>query len=415
MKRLSISRRVIATALLLAIALAGSGLVAAEWPGFLGPHRDGLSPDTGLLKQWPEEGPRLLWKVDNLGPGWSSLAVVDGCIYTTGNANGKQMLICLEDDGQERWRVEQGPQCDHRGYPGARSTPTISGQRIYVTGGNGLVTCHAKDDGRIIWRRDMKTEMAGKVGGWRYAESVLVLGDLAIVTPGGDQAIVALNKETGETRWQSDATARAGYSSCIAISEGGDTAIVNGTQSGLLVVDAKTGQLIHLHEFAVDNTANVPTPAYVDGRLFWAVGYGKGSLCLEVEHGASGWRFEEAWRNRDLNCHPGNYVVAGGKVYGKARGGFACVDLASGETLWRDRVRAGQVCWADGMLYVLADSGGRLSLVDPNAGEEERVKGSFSVEGEGRSWSHPVVLDGRMLIRYDKNLYCFDVKASGGP
>jgi len=412
MNRPSAVRHAVSTGVVLFCVLLPSWLAGAEWPGFLGPNRDGLSPDTDLLKQWPEEGPRLLWKVDNLGPGWSSLAVVDGCVYTTGNADGKQMLICLGLDGQERWRVEQGPECDHRGYPGARSTPTLDGERIYVTGGNGLVTCHAKGDGRILWRRDMKTEMGGKVGGWRYAESVLVLGELAIVTPGGDHAIVALNKQTGETVWQSDATARAGYSSCIAISEGGDTAIVNGTQSGLLVVDAKTGKLIHLHEFAVNNTANVPTPAYVDGLLFWGVGYGKGSMCLKVGHGPNGWTFEEAWRNRDLNCHPGNYVVADGKVYGKARGGFACVDLASGETLWRDRVRAGQASWADGLLYVLADSGGRLSLVDPHANEENRVKGSFSVEGEGRSWSHPVVIDGRMLIRYDTHLYCFDVKAS---
>jgi outer membrane protein assembly factor BamB len=252
--------------------------------------------------------------------------------------------------------------------------------------------------------------MGGKVGGWQYAESVLILDDLAIVTPGGQNAIVALDKTTGQDVWKSDASARAGYSSCLPIAEGGDTIVVNGSQDGLLVVDAETGEQIYHHEFAVRNTANVPTPAYTDGLLFWAVGYGKGSVCLKVEHDAGGWSFAEIWRNSDLNCHPGNYVVAGGRVFGKAKGGFACVNLETGETEWRERVRGGQVCWADGMLYVFAESGGQMTLVDP-AAEEPRVRGTFKVEGTGRSWSHPVVVDGRLLLRYDTNLYCYDVKA----
>jgi outer membrane protein assembly factor BamB len=338
------------------------------------------------------------------------MAVAGGRIYTTGNADGMQMLICLDSDGNEVWRSEQGPECRHRGYPGARSTPTVDGERIYVTGGNGLVTCHRTSDGQTVWQRDMKTEMGGKVGGWQYAESVLILGNLAVVTPGGENAIVALDKTTGKDIWKSDASATAGYSSCMTITENGSTVIVNGTQSGLLVVDAVTGKLIHKHEFAVRNTANVPTPAYVDGLLFWAVGYGKGSVCLDVDHDAGEWSFREIWRNSDLNCHPGNYVVADGRVFGKGRRGLNCVDLKSGETQWQERIRAGQVCWGDGMLYVLSDSGGEVSLVDP-AGGETKLKGAFAIDGTGRSWAHPVVIDGRLLLRYDTNLYCYDVKA----
>lgn len=380
---------------------------AADWPGFLGPNRDGHSPDSGLLKEWPEAGPRLLWKADDMGPGWSSMAVVDDSIYTTGNADGKQMLICLGVDGQEKWRVAQGPECSHRKYGGARSTPTVDGDRLYVTGGNGLVTCHRVTDGQIVWQRDMKTDLGGKVGGWQYAESVLVLGNLAIITPGGKHAIVALDKGTGRDVWQSDASATAGYSSCIDVTEGDDTIIVNGSQDGLLVVDAATGKLIYQLEFAVGNTANVPTPAYTDGLLFWGVGYGKGSVCLQVAHRSGEWSFSELWKNRDLACHPGNYVVAAGKVFGKGRGGLVCVDLKTGETEWRERVGAGQTCWADGMIYSFSDSGGEISLVDPSG----QTKGSFEVAGEGRSWSHPVIVNGRMLLRYDTNLYCFDVKA----
>ncbi|MDP6635358.1 MAG: PQQ-binding-like beta-propeller repeat protein [Phycisphaerae bacterium] len=383
---------------------------AADWPGFLGPNRDGHSPDKGLLKKWPADGPPLLWKVKNIGPGWSSMSVVDGNVYTTGNSGGNQMLICLDINGKEKWRVKQGPEAPNRGYPGARSTPTIDGKLLYVTGGAGAVTCHSITDGRVIWERNMKSDMGGRVGGWKYAESVLILGKLAIITPGGSNAIVALNKLTGKTVWKSDVSGTAGYSSCITITEGGSTIICNGSQSGLMFVDAKTGKLLGQSKFAAPNTANCPTPAYSNGYLFWAVGYGKGAICLKVANRSGKWSFKEAWRSRDFNCHPGNYVVHGGKVYGKGRRGLTCADLKTGETDWQDRVSSGQVAWADGMLYVQADRGGKVTLVDPSA-SSDRVKGAFSVDGRGSSWSHPIIIDGRLFVRYDTNLYCFNVKA----
>jgi outer membrane protein assembly factor BamB len=397
-------------ALLLGLCFTAASINAADWPGFLGPNRDGHSPDKGLLKQWGADGPPLLWKVDNIGPGWSSMSVADDCVYTTGNADGMQMLICLDIKGKEKWRVVQGPKAPNRGYPGARSTPTIDGKLLYVTGGGGLVTCHRRTDGKMVWKRDMKSEMGGRVGGWKYGESVLILGRLAIVTPGGKNGIVALDKATGRTIWKSDASISAGYSSCITITEGGSTIICNGSQSGLVFVDAKTGKELGRNSFAARNTANCPTPAYSNGYLFWAVGYGKGSICLKVANSGGKWSFKEAWKNRDFNCHPGNYVVEGGMVYGKARRGLVCADLKTGETKWTERIGGGQACWADGMLYVFADRGGRMSLVDPSA-SSDRVKGKFSVAGSGSSWSHPVIIDGRLFVRYDTNLYCYNVKA----
>jgi outer membrane protein assembly factor BamB len=403
--------RVITAALLVGLCLAAVSVNAADWPGFLGPNRDGHSPDKGLVKSWSADGPPLLWKVDNVGPGWSSMAVADGAVYTTGNADGNQMLICLDIKGKEKWRVVQGPKAPNGGFPGARSTPTVDGKLVYVTGGAGAVTCHNTSDGKLIWKRGMRSDMGGKVGGWKYAESVLILGKLAIVTPGGKNAIVALDKMTGKTVWKSDASAQAGYSSCISITEGGSTIICNGSQSGLMFIDAKTGKELYRSKFAAPNTANCPTPAYSNGYLFWGVGYGKGSICLKVANSGGKWSFSEAWRSRDISSHPGNYVVNGGMVYGKGRGGLVCVDLKTGETLWKEKVGAGQVVWADGMLYVFADRGGKMSLVDPSA-PSDKVKGSFSVKGSGSSWSHPVIIGGRLYLRYDKNLYCFNMKSN---
>ena len=384
-------------------------LLAGGWSGFLGDNRDGHSADTGLLKEWPAEGPKLLWKVDNIGPGWSSLAVSGDRLYTTGNSGESQEIICLDLDGKEIWRVTQGPKCDHKKYPGSRSTPVIDGDRLYVTGGEGLVSCHATKDGGLIWKRDMQKEMGGSVGGWRYSESVLILEKLAVITPGGKNPVVALDKMTGKEIWKSDKEAKAGYSSCIAITENGNTIIVNGTQSGLLFLDAKTGREIYRHPFAVNNTANCPPPAYSDEMLFWSVGYGKGSVCLKVENKGGNWSFDEAWTSKEMGCHPGNYVVADGCVYGKGRGGLVCLDLKSGDLKWKEQTAAGQACFVDGMVYSFADNGGRIALIDP-AATGGRVKGTFKVEGTGASWAHPVVTGGRLYLRYDTNLYCFDVK-----
>lgn len=385
---------------------------AADWPTFLGPNRDGCSPDTGLLKQWPKDGPALLWKKENIGPGWSSVAVVNGLVYTTGNENGNQMLICLDEKtGKDKWRGIQGPRASHRQYNGARATPTVDGDRVYLTGGDGLLTCQSARDGQILWKKESRRDFHGKVGGWQYAESVTILGKLAVFTPGGDTPIVALDKMTGKTVWKSNKPALAGYSSLLPITLGGSTVLIDGSQSGLLVVDAKTGREIFRHPFAENNVANTPTPAYSDGYLFWAVGYNRGGLALKVAQTNGQWAFEDAWTTRDFVCHPGNYVVAQGRIFGKGRGGLVCADLKSGKTLWTQRGGAGQVTWADGRLYSQSDAGGRLTLIDPDANEDSRVKGNLQVTGSGNSWAHPVVINGHLFVRYATNLYCFDVKA----
>jgi len=405
MKRLSLLP-LTAAALMLSAEIRG-----ADWPTFLGTNRDGISPDTGLLKQWPPEGPALLWKNETIGSGWSSVAIANGLVYTTGNEGENQMLLCLDDKtGKEKWRAAQGPKSSHNKYGGARATPTVDGDRIYLTGGDGLLTCHSAKDGKILWKKSLKSDLNGKVGGWQYAESVTILGKLAIVTPGGQHALVALDKMTGNSVWKSDVSATAGYSSCLPITLNNSTVLVNGSQSGLLVVDAKTGKEVYRNPFADGNTANAPTPAYSDGYLFWAVGYNKGGICLKVRQTGGKWTFEEAWTTRDFACHPGNYVVANGCVYGKGKGALVCADLKTGATKWQERGGAGQVTWADSMLYSLADSGGKLTLFDP-AAEGNHVKGSIQVAGTGNSWSHPVVINGRLYVRYDTNLYCYDVKA----
>jgi outer membrane protein assembly factor BamB len=337
------------------------------------------------------------------------VAVVNNRAYTTGYSDGKQMLICLDMNGMIVWRAEYRLTDNHSNYRGARSTPTVDGDRIYVTGADGRVTCHKADDGQPVWKREMIAELGGKRGNWYYAESVLVLENLAIVTPGGESGIVALDKATGKEVWKSNVPLTAGYSSCIPIRAAGNTIVVNCSENGLLAVDAKTGRKVWENDFASGGTQNIATPAYEDGFLFWSTRSKGNSVAFKVDSKDGKWSFHEVWRNGSVANKPGNFVVAQGRIYGNGKG-LTCVDLKTGKTLWCvPDVEAGQCCWADGMVYALSSKDGTAFLVQPSV-SGGKVTGKVQVAGRGSFWSHPVVVGGRLYLRYDTNLYCYDVK-----
>jgi outer membrane protein assembly factor BamB len=171
---------------------------ATDWPQWRGPHRDGLSADTGLLQQWGDQGPQLAWKITGLGPGYSSISIHDGCIFTMGERDAQECVIALNlSDGRELWHTPVGKTGDNGGYPGPRCTPTTDGNLIYALGTRGdLVCCHAAT-GKIVWRKNLETDFGGSMmSGWGYSESPLVDDDKLICTPGAKNAmLVALNKK----------------------------------------------------------------------------------------------------------------------------------------------------------------------------------------------------------------------------
>jgi len=383
---------------------------AAEWPSFRGGEHDGKSPDTGLLKEWPAEGPPLLWKAEGIGAGFSSVAVSGGKIYTSGDVGGKLTIFAFDMEGKNLWTVEhdQAWGGDHQG---SRSTPTIDSGKLYILSGQGLLGCYDAATGNKIWTRSMK-EFGGAPGGWGYSESALVHGNAVFVTPGGKNCIVALNKTTGQPIWASTGVEMpAGYGSSIWITYRNVPMIVQGTGGGITGVDARTGAALFTNTWCQGNTANCPNPAYEDGYVFWANGYGKGGICLKL--GATGTRLtaEQAWTSREFDCHHGGYIIDNGYIYGNAGRGLACLDLKTGQKKWSAQgVGKGSVIWADGMLYLFSENGGTAGLgtCSPDAFQ---LKGRFQVKGNGPSWAHPAVIGGRLYLRYDQNLYCFDVKA----
>ncbi len=381
----------------------------AEWPSWRGPNLDGKSPDKGLLKEWPSGGPELLWKVDTIGSGFSSAAVSGGTVFITGDMDGNLVLFAFDLKGKPKWETIVDKAWT-RSRPGARSSPTIDSGKVYILSGNGVIGCFDAKTGKRRWARKT-SEFGGSPGGWGYAESVLIYKSLAIFKPGGKNCIAALNKATGKTAWTSSGfSAGPEYGSCLPIEYKGAYLIVTGTREGLVCVDGRNGRNLWLNDFSRGNTANCPTPAYADDHVFWANGYGKGGICMKMRAAGGKLVAEEAWRTSDMVCHHGGYVIHEGHIYGNHSGGWSCLDLKTGQQKWEERgVGKGSVIWADGMLYLYGESGGKVGLATCTP-EGMELRGQFSVEGSGPSWAHPVVVGGRLYIRYDKNLYCFNVK-----
>jgi len=382
----------------------------AEWPGWLGPNRDGKSPDRGLLKAWPEGGPNLLWQADGIGGGYSSVAVSGGTVYITGEVDKKLVLFAFDLEGKPQWRTDMDS-AFMGDPPGARATPTIDGGKVYLLSGNGVLGCYDAGTGERKWSRTMK-EFGGRPGGWGYAESVLIYQDWAIVKPGGKNCVAALDKQTGQTVWTSSGlSAGPEYSSCLLVEFAGKPLIVTGTQSGLVGIDAAGGKLLWSNDWSANNTANCPTPAYADGYVFWANGYGKGGICMRLKLASDDVSADEAWTTKQMVCHHGGYIIHEGHIYGNHDNGWSCLDLKTGKVLWNARgVGKGSLCFADGMLYLFGEAGGRAALATCSP-EGLELKGNLKVAGEGPSWAHPVVIGGRLYLRYDKHLYCFDVAA----
>jgi outer membrane protein assembly factor BamB len=401
-------------ALTIALASASAALaLSPDWPGWLGPHRDNKSTDTGLLKQWPAGGPKLLWKAPNLGHGFSTVSIANDTLYTTGDQdNGMLRLFAINIDGTPKWNVDIGayPNLDH---PGARSTPTLDADKVYLLTGEGNLTCRSTADGKELWHH-MMSEYGGKQPGWGYAESPLIYNNTLIITPGGNTPIVALDKTSGEVVWKSQGVkAGAQYGSVVAFTYENMPLLAAGTQAGLICVRADNGQFQWKNDFAANNTANCPTPAYADGYLFWANGYGKGGVCVKLAAEGGKCTATEAWTTKDMVCHHGGYVIVDGYIYGNNEGSWSCLNLKDGTPAW-DRQKAvgkGSLCYADGMLYLFGEKGGKAGLYTCSPTSLEQ-KGQVTVQGSGPSWAHPVVTGGRLYLRYDQTLYCFDVKAN---
>jgi len=397
-------------------------LSVKDWPTFRGAQRDSLSRDTGLLKSWPADGPPLAWKepAKGLGKGYSSVAVVGDKVFTMGDAGDACYVFAVSRaDGQNLWQTKVGKTGAPGGYEGPRCTPTVDGNLVYAVGQHGDLVCLDTAKGTEIWRKDLRKEFGGQVGGWGYSESPLVDGDKLLVTPGGRGAtIVALNKKSGDVIWKSDVKGdRAEYASMAIAEVGGIRQYVQLLARNVVGIAADDGRVLWTYDKLGGNTANVPTPIVKGDLIFCSAGYGKGAALLKLTASQGNVEVQEQYFNRDLNNRHGGVVLIGGHLYGDRddSGNPWCADLLTGQPVagWKKQSKGSgsmSVTFADGFLYCRYQNG-VVALVEATpTGYKEA--GSFRIQNtRGPSWPHPVVVDGRLYLREQDQLWCFDVKA----
>lgn len=399
---------------------------AHDWPTFRGADRTAVAPDTGLLAEWPEGGPPLVWESAGAGRGYASLAIAGGRIYTMGDGpstaeDKDEYLLCFDQaTGEQLWKLKTG-EAWNEGDPswqGSRSTPTVDGDRIYVLTAHGELIV-VDTTGKELWRKNVKDEFGGdKADGWGYSESVLIDGDKLVLTPGQEKnTMVALDKNTGDLIWSSSRPGDrgAGHASIVISEIGGTKVYVQTTGSGAMGVRAEDGKLLWTYDID-QTTAVIPTPIVRDDLVFFTAGYGRGGALLRQVPGENGEvTVEEIYGlTKDVENKHGGVVLVGDYLYGDSgdRGNPFCAELMTGAIVKRLRGSGQQsacVAAADGHLYFrYAD--GTMTLVDASPEHFEEV-GTFKIPGGGQrpSWSHPVILDGKLYLREDDKLMCFDL------
>jgi outer membrane protein assembly factor BamB len=404
---------------LLAVAL--STTFAIDWPQWRGPNRDDKSAETGLLKEWPAGGPKRVWLFENAGKGYAGFSIVAGKLFTLGIRDGKEILLALDaETGKELWTAPIGELYTEQRGDGPRSTATVDGDRVYAMSGKGNLVCAKVADGKVVWTKSMN-DLGGSMPHWGFTESPLVDGNLVVVTPGGSKGtMAALDKMSGDPVWQSsEITENAQYSSIVSATIGGKKQYVQLVMQTLFGVDPATGKVIWRSPWG-GKTAVIPTPIVKGDEVFIASGYGAG--CKKVK--INGSEATDVFVNKDLSNHHGGVILVGDYLYGHGDGvgrdvkaGWNCMSFADGSVKWKEgSFGKGAVGYADGMLYCLEEGSGTVVLAEasPTGWKES---GRFKLDPQspnrardGRIWVHPVIANGKLYLRDQEFISCYNVK-----
>ncbi len=408
--------------------IAANNSAAAEaqrgdWSRWRGANGDGISCETGLLTEWPAEGPPLVWRAKGLGSGYSTVAVTGGKVFTLGDKDGKSHLVCLKaDDGSIVWTTPIG------GGGGPNSTPTVDSDLVFGVSKGGDMACCKVEGGSLVWSKSYERDFQGPKPIWGFSESLLVDGEKLVCTPGGTRALLAaLDKRTGKTIWTTAASDElqngrgqggAGYASIVVSHAGGVRQYVTLVGKGAVGVDAASGKLLWSYNGVANDTAVIPTPIVWGDFVFCSSGYGTGSALLKLSRSRTGLDAQEVYflAANKMQNHHGGMIEKDGFIYcgtGHNEGFPLCIDGRTGKDAWRVGRGAGSgsaaIAYADGHLYFRYQNG-TMALIEANP-RAYKLKGSFQIASHnGESWPHPVIAGGKLYLRDQDELLCYDVK-----
>jgi outer membrane protein assembly factor BamB len=390
---------------------------AGDWPQWRGPARDGISPDKGLLQDWPTDGPPLLWKATGIGGGYSTVSVVGKRVFTAGDRDDAAYVFALNAaDGQAIWsaRLGKAGAPGWGGFAGPRATPTVDGDLVIAVDQWGELACFDAT-GKEQWRKDYTKDFGATRPEWGFSESPLVDGGNVIVTPGGAEgAVVALDKKTGAEKWRcKNFKDSAHYSSLVLAEIGGVRQYLQLTAESVAGIAAADGKLLW-RAARKGSTAVIPTPVYRDGFIYVSSGYGAGCNLFNITGCATGCQAEQVYANKVMVNHHGGVILVGDYVYGYSDGkGWTCQDFKTGTAKWQEKqaLGKGSLVYADGRFYLRQeDKKGTVVLIEASpAGYKEHGRFDPPNRSDKNSWPHPVVIGSRLYIRDQDVLLCYDV------
>jgi outer membrane protein assembly factor BamB len=393
------------------VARADVGAQVREWFQWRGPNRDGHSAETGLLQQWPAAGPSRLWQASGAGEGFSSFSASQERLFTLGARGGTEYVMAFDArSGKKLWETPNGSRFRNEQGDGPRGTPTVDGDRVYALGGSGELAALDAASGRKIWSVNLVNTFGGVVPYWGYSESPLIVGDRLVVNAGGRRAsIVAINKIDGKTLWQNH-NDEAGYSSPVLLRTGSLQQVVFFTGQRALAVDPRDGRLLWSYHRASNRTANIATPVVDGNRVFFSSAYGTGAGMVEVRAAGAIAAAEEIYFTRDMRNHHSSSVLVGGTIFGYSDSILTALDFDTGQLAWRNRsVGKGSLIYADQRLYLYSERGD-VGLADASSAAYAE-RGRFSVPSSSGSptWSHPIISNGKLILRDQDNVFAYEV------
>ncbi|MFO0810266.1 MAG: PQQ-binding-like beta-propeller repeat protein [Gemmataceae bacterium] len=417
--------RAVRIALIVAAGLA----VGADWPQWRGPDRTGVSAETDLLTKFPAGGPKLVWTYDKAGIGFSSVSVVGDRLYSMGQDDKDEYVFALDvKSGDQVWKQPVGANYQNRNGSGPRCAPTVDGDALYVLTAPGDLACLATADGKVRWTTNIEKKYKGKMmSSWGYSESVLVDGDLVLCCPGGDEGhVAAFAKKDGSLKWRSTGlSATAGYSSMIVSNAGGVRHYVQLTPDGLAGFAPKDGKVLWQLPMKGMRIAVIPTPIAHGDYVYGTSDYGYGCACAQVtSDGKGGLKAEKVYEGlKDMQNHHGGVVCVGDHIYGSSGNAngqkslpLVCQELKTGKVVWKSNLEPSAIVAAGGHLYCYGQSTGVLACVKATP-EGFTETGRFTIPKQSSLskprdaiWAHPVIANGKLYLRDQDLLYCFDIK-----
>ena len=382
---------------------------ADDWPQWRGPNRDGISKETGLLKSWPKEGPKVLWRVAS-GEGYAGIVIANGRGYTMVGQSGSEFITCFDPaNGKEAWRYKSDGLFDNDQGSGPRSTPLIDGDLVFGLSGNGKLHAVNARDGKAVWSHDLRAEYGGKIPTWGISTTPLVENNLLIVDVGGKDghAVMAFNKSNGKVVWKS-ASGVPGYSAPIAITVNGVRQVLVFAGTALLALAPNDGKLFWRYDWETRYDVNAATPVFIPpDKIYISSGYGKGGALLQTQASNGAATIKEIWKSREMKNHFSSSILHENHLYGFDDAFLTCLDVETGKNKWQQRgFNKGSLLFADGHLIVLGEYG-NLALVEATPAGYKEKAGTQVLKG--KSWTMPTLSAGKLYLRNQSEMLCLEV------